>query len=280
MLEFTKMHGLGNDYVVINAMEGAPAGSLNTLAKRLCDRHFGVGADGLILVMPSTKADFRMRIFNSDGSEAEMCGNGIRCFSKYIYDHSLTRSTDFEVETKAGIIKPHLIVKEEKATIIKVDMGEPRLASDEIPMTGSSRPKVVKEPLLVLGKKYEITCVSMGNPHCVIFWDKLDNLPIETLGPAIECHEVFPKRTNVEFAHILSPTAIGMRVWERGVGETLACGTGSAATLVAAVLNGKASRRATLHLLGGNLQVEWNEKTNHAFIAGPAKEVFKGKALI
>lgn len=279
MLEFTKMHGLGNDYVVIDAMEATPAGSLTALAKRLCDRNFGVGADGMILVMPSRKADFRMRIFNSDGSEAEMCGNGIRCFAKFVYDHGLTTATDLMVETKAGIIRPHLTVRGDKAVSIKVDMGEPRLASEEIPMTGPARPRIVNEPLMAMGKRYEITCVSMGNPHCVIFWDDLNALPIETLGPAIEYHGIFPRKTNVEFVQVISPTELGMRVWERGVGETLACGTGSAATLVAAVLNGRASRRATLHLLGGNLQVEWNEKTNHAFITGPAKEVFQGTTI-
>ncbi len=285
MLEFTKMHGLGNDYVVINATKTLPAGSPNTLAKRLCDRHFGVGADGLILVLPSKKADFRMRIFNIDGSEAEMCGNGIRCFSKYVYDHRLTRKKDLEVETGAGSIRPRLTVREGKVTTVKVDMGMPRLASQEIPMAGPARSPVLREKLSVLGKKYEITCVSMGNPHCVLFWPNLETLEIEKIGPAMEHHAAFPKRTNVEFVKVVSPTQLWMRVWERGVGETLACGTGACAVLVAAVLSGKASRRATLHLLGGDLKVEWparpgNEKTNHVFLTGPAKEVFSGSVSI
>jgi diaminopimelate epimerase len=279
MQQFSKMHGLGNDYVVINALHDAPADDVHALAKRLCDRHFGVGADGLILVLPSQKADFRMRIINIDGSEAEMCGNGIRCFSKFIYDHALTDKIDLEVETLGGIIRPHLTVTGGKATQIRVDMGEPRLASEEIPVAGAPRPRVIDEPLKALGQEYKITCVSMGNPHCVIFWDDLDALPIEIIGPAIECHDMFPRKTNVEFAQVISPTEIRMRVWERGVAETLACGTGSAATLVAAVLNNKASRAATLHLLGGDLQVEWNEQTNHAFITGPAVEVFTGELL-
>jgi len=280
MLEFTKMHGLGNDFVVIDATRALPAGAPNTLAKKLCDRHFGVGADGLILVLPSKKADFRMRIFNIDGSEAEMCGNGIRCFTKYLYDHQLTRKTALEVETKAGIIRPRIAVRAGKAAMIKVDMGEPRLASKDIPVDGPARAKVLREKLPALGGEYEITCVSMGNPHCIIFWDDVSHLPISQLGPAIETHTMFPRRTNVEFVQVISPAQLKMRVWERGVGETLACGTGAAASLVAAVLNGKAARRATLQLRGGNLQVAWDEKTNHVFITGPAKEVFKGKIVV
>jgi len=294
VLEFTKMQALGNDYVIIEAIRGLPAGSLQlrspraepfgaragqalkALAKRLCNRHFGIGADGLILVLPSRKADFRMRIFNSDGSEAEMCGNGIRCFAKYVYERGLTRRKDLRVETLAGIVCPRLTVRGKKAVSVRVDMGQPRLASREIPTAGPARSLVLRENLSVLGKEYKITCVSMGNPHCVLFRDDLERLEIEKLGPAIECHKAFPKRTNVEFVQVISPTRLRMRVWERGVGETLACGTGAAATLVAAVLNGKTNRRATVELLGGNLRVEWNEKTNHVFLAGPGREVFRG----
>jgi diaminopimelate epimerase len=218
-----------------------------------------------------------MRIFNVDGSEAEMCGNGIRCFAKYLYDRRLTRKKDLTVETGAGLIRPHLIARNGAVSSVKVNLGEPRLSSKEIPITGPLRPRVLGEKLTVMDSEYRTTCVSMGNPHCVIFWENLDNLLIEILGPAIECHEAFPRRTNVEFVQVISPTRLRMRVWERGVGETLACGTGAAATLVAAVLNGKASRRAVIQLSGGNLQVEWNEKTNHVFITGPAKEVYRGK---
>ncbi len=274
-LEFAKMEALGNDFIMVEGLKNPPSGPAR-LAVRLCDRHFGIGADGLILILPSKKADFRMRIFNADGSEAEMCGNGIRCFAKYLYDHGLTQKKDLEIETGAGLIRPHLLLRGGKASAVKVDLGEPRLASEEIPMTGLARPQVLREKLAVLSGRYEITCVSMGNPHCVLFWDDLDGVPIEKLGPAIESHESFPQRTNVEFVQIISPTILRMRVWERGVGETLACGTGAAASLVAAVLNGESQRRATLQLLGGNLRVEWNEKTNHVFITGPAKEVFRG----
>lgn len=275
MIEFTKMEALGNDFVLIDARKAAPAG-LPALARRLCDRHFGVGADGLMLVLPAKQADFRMRIFNADGSEAEMCGNGIRGFAKYLYDHKLTKKTVLTIETKAGLIRPHLILRGGKANSVRVDLGEPHLASDEIPMVGRARPVVVAENLSVLGRKFRITCVSMGNPHCVIFRDSLDDSEIRTLGPAIERHEIFPRRTNVEFVQVLAKDRLRMRVWERGCGETLACGTGAAATLVAAVLNNKANRKATVHLLGGELLVEWAEESNHVFITGPAKEVFAG----
>jgi diaminopimelate epimerase len=275
VLEFTKMEGTGNDFILLEALKRVPGG-LPALARKLCDRHFGIGADGLILILPSKKADYRMRIFNADGSEAEMCGNGIRCFAKYLYDHRLTRKKGLKIETLAGIIRPRLIARAGKVSGVKVDLGPPRLASKEIPIGGPSRARVVREKLAVLGGKQEITCVSMGNPHCVLFRDALDGLEIEKLGPAIESHKIFPRRTNVEFVQVISPANLRMRVWERGVGETLACGTGAAATLVAAVLNGKARRRAALALLGGRLQVEWDEKTNHVFITGPAKEVFRG----
>jgi len=279
MLEFTKMEALGNDFVIIDARKKLPTG-LPALARRLCDRHFGIGADGLMLILPSKRADFRMRIFNADGSEAEMCGNGIRAFAKYLYDHRLTKKTDLAIETLAGIMRPRLVMRGGKVSSVRVDLGGPRLASQEIPIAGPLRSPVLKEKLVVLGDEYEIyeiTCVSMGNPHCVIFREDLDRLPIEKIGPAIESHEVFPRRTNVEFVQVISPTRLRMRVWERGCGETLACGTGAAASLVAAVLNGLAQRRATLQLRGGDLRVEWNEKTNHVFITGPAREVFRGK---
>jgi diaminopimelate epimerase len=274
-IDFTKMQALGNDFVILDARKAPPAGIAN-LTRRMCDRHFGVGADGVMLILSSKKADFRMRIYNADGSEAEMCGNGIRCFAKYLYDRGLTKKTELAIETKAGIIRPHLLLRGKTVAAVRVDLGEPRLASQEIPISGPARLIVLNEPLVVKGKAYDITCVSMGNPHCVLFWPDVAGLQIETLGPAIEGHANFPRRTNVEFVEVLAPGELRMRVWERGVGETLACGTGAAATLVAAVLNGKAARRAVLHLQGGDLKVEWLEKTNHVFITGPAKEVFRG----
>ncbi len=273
MIRFTKMHGLGNDYLVIDAMQKAPAEEkLPALARVLSDRHFGVGADGIILVLPSRAADFRMRILNSDGSEAEMCGNGVRLFAKYVYEHGLTREKELQIETLAGIIRPRLKIDGGEVKSIKVDMGEPRLRRSEIPMKGSDQSRVVGEKLRVAGKQVQITCVSMGNPHCVLFVDNPERAEVETLGPAIEHHDLFPRRTNVEFVQVVSESELRMRVWERGAGETLACGTGASASLVAAVLNEKTQRKASVHLPGGKLCVTWAED-NHVFIEGPAAEV-------
>ncbi len=281
MVRFTKMHGLGNDYLVVEAMTRQPEeAKLPALAKALSDRHFGIGADGLILVLPSRVADFRMRIFNSDGSEAEMCGNGIRLFSKYVYEHGLTQEKKLEIETLAGIIRPSLRVKGGRVLRVKVDMGEPRLRRSEIPMKGPDAPQVVGEKLRVSGRRIEITAVSMGNPHCVIFVPDVERAQVEKLGPAVENHASFPRRTNVEFVQVLGDNHLKMRVWERGAGETLACGTGAAATLVAAALNRLASRKATVTLLGGDLQVSWRQEDNHVFIEGPAAEVCQGETRL
>ncbi len=281
MVRFTKMHGLGNDYLVVEAMTRQPEeAKLPALAKALSDRHFGIGADGLILVLPSRVADFRMRIFNSDGSEAEMCGNGIRLFSKYVYEHGLTQERKLEIETLAGIIRPSLRVKGGRVLRVKVDMGEPRLRRSEIPMKGPDAPQVVGEKLRVSGRRIEITAVSMGNPHCVIFVPDVERAQVEKLGPAVENHASFPRRTNVEFVQVLGDNHLKMRVWERGAGETLACGTGAAATLVAAALNRLASRKATVTLLGGDLQVSWRQEDNHVFIEGPAAEVCQGETRL
>ncbi len=281
MIRFTKMHGLGNDFVVVDCMETAPSEEkLPALAKALCDRHFGVGADGLILVLPSRAADFRMRILNADGGEAEMCGNGIRTFAKFVYERGYARERELEVETLAGIIRPRLRVRGGKVARVRVDMGEPRLARSEIPMKGPDQEKVVGERIRVEGRRHEITAVSMGNPHCVLFVEDLERAKVEQIGPAIECHDLFPRRTNVEFVQIVGQGDIEMRVWERGAGETLACGTGASAALVAAVLNGLSARKATMHLRGGDLQVSWNPEDNHVFIEGPAAEVFTGETRL
>jgi diaminopimelate epimerase len=281
MIRFVKMHGLGNDYLVVDAMRGQPEETkLSALAKALSDRHFGIGSDGLILVLPSRVADFRMRMFNSDGSEAEMCGNGVRLFAKYVYEHGLTQERELEIETLAGIIRPALRVKGGRVAQVKVDMGEPRLRRSEIPMKGPDAPQVVGEKLKVNGRRLAITAVSMGNPHCVVFVDDVEQAPVEKLGPAIERHDLFPRRTNVEFAQVVSQSQIKMRVWERGAGETLACGTGASATLVAAVLNGLAQRKAVVKLRGGDLQVSWRAGDNHVFIEGPAAEVCVGETRL
>jgi diaminopimelate epimerase len=281
MIRFTKMHGLGNDYLMIDAMERAPAEEkLPGLARAMSDRHFGIGADGLILVLPSRIADFHMRIFNADGSEAEMCGNGIRIFAKFVYERGHTREKDLQIETLAGIIRPRLRLDGSEVKSVKVDMGEPRLRRAEIPMKGPDAPRVVGEKLRVGGKQYQFTAVSMGNPHCVLFVDDVNRAGVETLGPAIENHDLFPRRTNVEFVRVISESELEMRVWERGSGETLACGTGASAALVAAVLNEKAQRKATLRLRGGNLCVNWSAENNHVFIDGPAEEVCTGETRL
>jgi len=271
------MQGAGNDFLVVDgAKEQIPEESLPGVARRACDRHFGIGGDGLILVLPSRVANFRMRIFNSDGSEAEMCGNGIRCFAKYVFDRKMGQDVVMTVETLAGIKTLKLNAVGGKVQTVRVDMGEPRLLRSEIPMRGPENTKVISEPLKVGGKKIEVTCVSMGNPHCVTFVDDVEHYPVEKMGPQIENHPSFPARTNVEFAQIVNKEEIKVRTWERGCGETLACGTGSCASVVAAALNEKGSRRATVHLLGGDLLIEWLGD-NKIFMTGPAEEVFEGK---
>ena len=279
-LRFTKMHGLGNDYIFVNGMsERLPRVSLPRLARALSDRHFGIGADGLILVLPSRSAQFRMQVFNADGSEAEMCGNGIRMFARYVYEHGLTRDRELAVETLAGVIRPRLMVRGGRVASVRVDMGEPRLERSEIPMRGKPG-RVIGEALRVDGERYEVTAVSMGNPHCVIFVKEVAEFPVARVGPAIERHRAFPRRTNVEFVQVLGRSALRMRVWERGAGETLACGTGACATLVAAVLNGKADRKATVHLPGGDLKIEWRASDNRVYMTGPAEEVFCGEITV
>ena len=277
-MRFTKMHGAGNDYVYINGMAEAVTAP-EKLAVRMSDRHFGIGSDGLVLILPSERADFRMRMFNADGSEAQMCGNASRCIGKYVYDNGLTDKEEITLETAAGIKVLRLTVKAGKVVSVRVDMGEPVLEPRRIPVALSGE-RAVNVPLTVGTTTYRMTCVSMGNPHAVIFVPRLDDIDIHAVGAAAERHELFPERCNIEFAEIVSPDAIRMRVWERGAGETLACGTGACATLVAAVLNGLTSRRAVLRLLGGDLDIEWNAADNHVYMSGGAETVFEGEWLL
>ena len=274
---FTKWQGCGNDFVLVNGFsERLDEEDLGALAQKICDRHYGIGADGLILVLPSKAADFRMRILNADGSEAEMCGNGIRCFAGVVHDEGLSDKEEFTVETGAGILVPRLQLADGKLQGVRVDMGEPTLAGDRIPVLGFGAAHVVEQPIDASGEKLSMTCVSMGNPHCVIFVEDAEAVPIEKLGPLLERHEAFPKKTNVEFAAVLDASHIRMRVWERGAAVTLACGTGSCATLVAAALTGRTERAAEMQLDGGRLQIEWAED-NHVYMTGPAEKVFAGR---
>lgn len=273
MLKFCKLHGLGNDYVLFDLMKGRKSLSADFIRK-ICRRNFGIGADGVLLVSPSMKADFRMRILNSDGSEAEMCGNGIRCAGKYVYDHKLTRREKFTIETLAGIKTIFVSAKAGKATAITVNMGAPILNAAEVPVKSRSR-LVRDEPLRIGTWSGRITCVSMGNPHCVIFVKDTGTAPVTDIGPVIEKYRIFPRHTNVEFAQIVSRKEINLRVWERGVGETNACGTGACATVTAAVLNGKTGRKVKVNLPGGALKISWGND-NNVYMEGPAEEVFCG----
>ncbi len=277
-LQFTKMHGLGNDYVFIDGHDqDLECYNLGRLSALVSHRHFGVGSDGLILILPSESADFRMRIFNPDESEASMCGNGMRSMAKYVYEHGLTDRTELEVETLAGIIRPSLTVRDNEVICVTVDMGEPRLARGDIPMDGEPADEpVIDQELCVSTDFIRVTCVSMGNPHCVLFVESVDTAPVAELGPQIENHPSFPERTNVEFVEIIDRHHVRMRVWERGAGETLACGTGASATCVACALNDLTDRAIEVQLLGGSLDVEW-KGDNHVFMTGPAVEVFSGE---
>ncbi len=274
-MKFTKMQGLGNDFVLVNTLECDLAGDLAELSRKVCDRHFGIGADGLVLIVPSREADIRMRIFNPDGSEPEMCGNAIRCFARYVYEHNIVRKKVITVETLAGIIVPELILEGETVTSVRVDMGEPRLDRGQIPMEGPEG-RVVDEPVSVNEETCRVTCVSMGNPHCVTFVSDVNNIPLAQIGPALECHPVFPRKTNVEFVQIINKQEVNMRVWERGAGETLACGTGACATGVACILNNFTDRKVTVHLAGGDLVIEWADN-NHVYMTGPGEYVFTGE---
>jgi diaminopimelate epimerase len=277
-MRFTKMHGCGNDYVYVNAFDETVE-QPSEVAVRVSDRHFGIGADGLILILPSDVADVRMQMFNADGSEAEMCGNGIRCLARYAFDHDLVDKTELDVETAAGVKRLALTLADDgTVAAVRVNMGEPRLDRAEIPMLGPPG-RVVAEPLDVDGLQLDITAVSMGNPHCVIRVHRLDDYPVTELGPKIERLPEFPERTNVEFVEVCSETELRQRTWERGSGETLACGTGAAAVTVAGTLNGWSARRVTIHLVGGDLELEWAED-GCVYMAGPAIEVFSGEMRV
>lgn len=273
-MKFTKMHGIGNDYIYVNCFEEKIADP-SRLSLVMSKQHFGVGSDGLILIGPSDTADFSMRIFNSDGSEADMCGNGIRCLGKYVYDRGLTDKTELTVSTMGGLKKLWLTVEGGKVIRVRADMGMPELTPAKIPVDVNAE-QVMQYPLQILGKTLPITCVSMGNPHAVIFVTDPDAIDLPVVGGMIEHHPLFPRRTNVEFVRVIRRDMLQMRVWERGAGETLACGTGACASLVAAVMNGLADRCAQIKLAGGNLQLEWNEEDNHVYQTGPATFVFDG----
>ena len=273
-MRFAKMQGLGNDYVYVSCFDEAVEHP-SSLAKMVSDRHFGIGSDGLILIRPSVCADFFMEMFNADGTRSEMCGNGIRCVGKYVYDHGLSRKTEITVNTLAGIKRLSLHVEGGKVRSVTVDMGEPQLEAGLIPVRAPHSP-VVAEQIEVAGERFEMTCVSMGNPHAVMFVDDTSGVPIDRIGPAFEFHPRFPKRVNAEFVQVVSRSEVNMRVWERGTGETLACGTGACASAVACVLNGRTDDEVTLHLLGGDLRVTWDRATNRVFMTGPAETVFEG----
>jgi len=278
-MKFTKMHGIGNDYVYINCFE-EKVEKPGELVKFISDRHFGIGSDGLVLILPSSKADFRMRMFNPDGSEAQMCGNAIRCVGKYVYDNNMTDKKSVSIETLAGIKYLELITdKKDKVAMVKVDMGEPILKARDIPVD-SDLELFANQPLQVFGGEYRVTCVSMGNPHAVIYVKDVSGFPVEKIGPEIEKHPLFPEKINVEFVEVINSKMLKMRVWERGTGETMACGTGACAVLVASSLNGVSERKATVELLGGNLDIEWNESNNRVYMTGPAAFVFTGELFI
>lgn len=278
-MKFTKWHGQGNDFVIVNGFEETISDYGHT-AIAVCDRHFGIGADGLVILLPpsSAEVDFRMRIFNSDGSEAEMCGNVTRCMARYAYENGLTSKTKIILETLAGPIVSELIFENSEIKTVRVDMGQPRLVRAEIPMTGAAQEQAVNFPLEIEGNEYYITCVSMGNPHAIVFVEDLSTVNLTSIGPQIENHPLFPRKTNVEFVQVLNDQEMRMRVWERGAGVTMACGTGASAVLVAAVLNGKTEREAIIHLDGGDLRLQWGSD-NHVYMSGPATEVFRGVYL-
>ncbi|MBQ7525058.1 MAG: diaminopimelate epimerase [Abditibacteriota bacterium] len=276
-MKFLKMHGIGNDFIVIeNIPETYDTDALGKISRTLCHRNFGIGSDGLIVIMKSPKADFRMRMMNPDGSEAQMCGNGIRVFAKYVYDEGLTDKTYISVDTMAGIKYLDLTVESGRVTLVRVDMGEPILRRSLIPMAGEDSDTVIAQPLDVGGKTLSVTAVSMGNPHCISVWDELDGDTVKTLGPIIENHPMFPERTNVEFIKVISRNEIEMRVWERGAAETMACGTGACASAVACMLNGYTDEKVTVHLRGGDLIIERTPE-NRIMMTGPAVTVCSGE---
>lgn len=274
-MKFTKMQGCGNDYIYVDCTRGI-IDNVRETAIRLSDRHFGIGSDGLILIRPSDKADFMMDMYNNDGSSGKMCGNGIRCVAKYVYDKGLTDKTRLKIETLSGIKDLELIVEDGRVQSVTVDMGEPVLKTDLIPVI-FDKEQLINEPVEIGGQVYNITCVSMGNPHAVVFVDDVDGLKLETIGPCFETHPMFPERVNTEFIHVLDRKHIKMRVWERGSGETLACGTGACASVVACILNGLTDNEVKVSLLGGDLQIRYDKASNKVYMTGPAVTVFEGE---
>lgn len=277
-MRFTKMHGCGNDYIYMNAMEETirdPAG----LAKRISDRHKGIGADGMILIGPSRTADFQMKMYNADGSEGEMCGNGIRCLGKYVYEKQLTGKTELTIETKAGIRKLSLKTEDHKVTEVRVDMGKPVFDVSKIPVTYPEK-YLIRQPVTILDCTWYMTCLSMGNPHAVVYVPDTSSFKIEKYGPVFEHYPIFPKRINTEFVQVLGRNELNMRVWERGSGETLSCGTGTCACVMASILNGLTDHNVTVHTLGGDLMVEYEDETRHLFLTGPAELVYEGEIQI
>lgn len=276
MIKFTKMHGLGNDYVYMDCTKSGEPDNISDLAQFVSNRHFGVGSDGLILICKSEIADFKMRMFNYDGSEAQMCGNGIRCVGKFVYDKGLTTKEKITVETLAGIKVLNLNVVNGKVETIQVDMGEPILEASKIPVIAEGNP-VKNLTIQVLDKEFNFTCVSMGNPHAITLVENVSTFDVEKYGKVLEVDEHFPERANIEFIEIIDRTHVKMRVWERGSGETFACGTGACATTVACILNGYVENEITVELLGGNLNIKWDKENNHIYMTGPATTVFEGE---
>ena len=279
-MKFTKMQGCGNDYVYVDgAKEQIPTEDKPDLVRKLSDRHFGIGGDGVIFINPATEADFEMEMYNADGTRSEMCGNGIRCVAKFVYDKGLTDKTSLSIVSCGKIKYIDLTVKEGKVSLVKVNMGAPILKASEVPVV-SENEQVIDEVIEVEGKEYKMTCVSMGNPHAIVFMENVADLEIEKIGPFFENHVRFPNRTNTEFIKIIDEHTVEMRVWERGTGETLACGTGACATVVACVLNGLTGEEVTVKLLGGDLQIKWDREENLVYMTGPAEIVFEGEVEI
>lgn len=276
-LKFTKMHGAGNDYIYVNGLT-ENIENASQLAISLSNRNFGIGSDGLVLILPSDSCDFRMQMFNSDGSEAEMCGNATRCVGKYVYDNKLTNKKEITLETKAGTKYITLLEGDSKTRKVTVDMGEPILDPTLIPVNITQNP-VLNYPLNIDGKEWQISCVSMGNPHAIIFTEGIKDFNLPVLGPKFETNLIFPRKTNTEFIEVIDRNTLNMRVWERGAGETLACGTGACAAAVAAILNNHCDRKIKIHLLGGDLDIEWRESNNHVYMTGEAVTVFEGTIL-
>lgn len=277
-MKFTKMHGIGNDYVYVNCFQEKITNP-EVVSRKVSDRHLGIGADGLILIKPSDNADFYMEMYNADGSQGEMCGNGIRCVGKYVYDYGLTTKERITIETLAGIKKLDLNIEDGKVETVRVDMGRPVLHPAMIPVLFEGE-TCIDRPITVLDKQYKVTCVSMGNPHAIVYVDKVAGLDLETIGPEFENHPKFPNRINTEFVHVINDHILQMRVWERGSGETLACGTGACAAVVASVLNGLTKNEVTVQLMLGELKIKWDQEEGTVYMTGPAETVFDGEIIL